>query len=122
MSLSPKQRSFLRGQAHHLTPVVMIGKEGLTPAVLKAVYQALRSHELIKIKVPADDQETFKASVNDILEACEGAEKVQTIGHLLVLFRPSTPAGKVSQALKAAKIPYKKTDAVLVPHAAGEEE
>ena len=106
MSLTSKQRSFLRGEAHHLSPVVMVGKVGLTESVLKAMYQALRSHELIKIKIPADDQEAFREAVANILKECQGAEKVQTIGHLLVVFRPSTPAGKISKKLKAEKMPY----------------
>lgn len=121
MALSPKQRSFLRGQAHKLSPVVMIGKEGLTESVLKAVYHALRAHELIKIKVPADDQESFQQMVQDILDQCEAAEKVQTIGHLLVLFRPSTPAGKVSLAMKAAKLPYSKANKAIAGSSSEEE-
>lgn len=104
MTLSPKQRSFLRGKAHHLTPVVTIGKEGVSEAVLKTLYQALRIHELVKVKASSEDQKAFQATVQEILEHCE-AEKVQTIGHLLVLFRPSTPPGKMSKALKEAKLP-----------------
>lgn len=108
MALSPKQRSFLRGKAHHLQPVVMIGKEGVSEAVLKTLYSALRSHELVKVKASSADQEEFRATVETILDNCE-AEKVQTIGHLLVLFRPSTLPGKVSKALKEAKMPYVRT-------------
>ncbi len=106
MALTPKQRSFLRGQAHHLKPVVMIGKEGLTPALFKSLYDALRSHELVKIKIPAESQEDLKETTEAIFEECVGVEKVQTIGHLLVVFRATTPPGKVSKALKEAKIPY----------------
>lgn len=105
MALSPKQRSFLRGKAHHLQAVVTIGKEGISDAVLKALYKALRDHELVKVKASSADQEEFKATVTSLLDQCE-AEKVQTIGHLLVLFRPSTPGGKISKELAAARIPY----------------
>jgi RNA-binding protein len=111
MALTPKQRSFLRGQAHHLNPIVMIGKGGLSESLIKSLYQALRSHELVKIKIPADDQETFHGVVEEIFAHCEGLEKVQTIGHLLVVYRPSTPAGKVSKTLREAKIPYTKAQA-----------
>jgi putative YhbY family RNA-binding protein len=88
----------------------MVGKEGLSESVIKAMYNALRSHELIKIRLPAEDQTEFKALVHEVLEACEGSEKVQTIGHLLVLFRPSVPPGKISKKLQEAKIPYSKKD------------
>ncbi len=120
MALSPKQRSFLKGKAHALKPVVMIGKEGLTDSVLKSLYDALRSHELVKIKVPAESQDDFKESVNAILHECQGVEKVQTIGHLLVLFRPSTPAGKISKVLREANLTYTKAqrDAHIAAEAA----
>ncbi|MCX6116082.1 MAG: ribosome assembly RNA-binding protein YhbY [Proteobacteria bacterium] len=106
MALTSKQRSFLRGKAHELKPVVMIGKGGLTENVLKALYDALRSHELIKIKIPADSQDDLKEVVDEIMSASVGLEKVQIIGHLLVVFRPSTPLGKISKELKESKIPY----------------
>jgi RNA-binding protein len=109
MALTPKQRSFLRGKAHHLSPVVMLGKEGLSEGVVKAVYHALRSHELIKVRVGSEDQETFRKTARDLTMNVDGAETVQTIGHNLVLFRPSTPPGKVSKSMSEAKIPYKKT-------------
>ncbi len=104
MALSPKQRSFLRGKAHHLQAVVTIGKEGISEAVLQALYKALRDHELVKVKASSADQEEFRATVDALLEQCD-AEKVQTIGHLLVLFRPA-PGGKMTKALHEAKIPY----------------
>ena len=91
----------------------MIGKEGLSDSLVKSLYQALRKHELVKIKVPAEDQESFKAMVQEILDLCEGAQKVQTIGHLLVLFRPATPAGKVSKALRAKNMPYTKVNLLM---------
>ena len=121
MTLSPKQRSFLRGKAHHLTAVVTIGKEGVSEAVLKTLYQALRVHELVKIKASSEDQEAFQATVQEILEQCE-AEKVQTIGHLLVLFRPSSPPGKMSKALKEAKMPLGPKKAASSKTAESEEE
>lgn len=121
MALSPKQRSFLRGKAHHLQPVVTIGKEGVSEAVLKTLYQALRVHELVKIKASSEDQEAFQATVQEILDQCE-AEKVQTIGHLLVLFRASTPPGKMSKALKEAKLPLVRSEKVAKDSSAEEEE
>ena len=50
MSLTGKQRRFLRAEAHALSPVVMVGKEGLSDTVLNAVREALLAHELIKVR------------------------------------------------------------------------
>ena len=54
--LTGKQRSFLRALAHPLKPIVQIGHEGLTDAVLKAIDGALGTHELIKVRVTGNDE------------------------------------------------------------------
>jgi putative YhbY family RNA-binding protein len=77
----------LRAQAHRLNPVVLLGAQGLTGAVLKEIDRALAAHELIKVRVPDDDRdarETMFATIADQL----GAARVQSIGKLLVLYRP----------------------------------
>ncbi len=98
MPLTPKQRSFLRGKAHHLDPVVMLGKEGISEAVLKATDKALEDHELIKIKVPSTDQTEFRQSIDAIMAETK-AEVVQTIGHLLVLYRRAKKPGRITKEL-----------------------
>ena len=98
MALTPKQRSFLRGKAHHLDPVVMIGKEGVSEAVLKAAEKALEDHELIKVRIPAEDQSEFHATVDEFMERIKG-EVVQKIGHLLVIYRRAQKPGKISKLL-----------------------
>jgi RNA-binding protein len=102
MALTPKQRSFLRGKAHHLNPVVMLGKEGVSESVIKATEKALEDHELIKIKVPSDDQDEFHSTVNDLMAKTK-AEVVQKIGHLLVIYRPSKEPGRVTKELLSSK-------------------
>lgn len=101
MALTPKQRSFLRGKAHHLDPVVMLGKEGVSEAVLKATDKALEDHELIKIKVPAADQDEFTATVEELMAQTK-AEIVQKIGHLLVIYRKAKKPGRISKELGEA--------------------
>jgi RNA-binding protein len=56
MSISTKQRQFLRGLAHSLKPVIIIGQHGLTPNVRNEIDQALTCHELIKLRVNAEDR------------------------------------------------------------------
>ncbi len=85
--LTPTERRALRAQAHPLHPVIMIGEAGLTPAVLKEIDIALKSHELIKIRVLGDDRERRGRLDSEICEALD-ASPVQRIGKILVLYRP----------------------------------
>ena len=84
--LTPGQRSFLRAKAHALSPVVMIGEAGLSPAVMKEIASNLTSHELIKIKVRGDDRELRKNLLSQICTEL-GAKSVQHIGKILVVFK-----------------------------------
>ena len=88
MTLSNKQKQFLKGQAHSLKPVVLLGSNGLTEGVVVEIQSALEIHELIKVKVPTDDRET-KALIFDAIVRETGATKLQTIGHTVVLYRQS---------------------------------
>lgn len=86
-ALTPKARRALRARAHALDPTVMIGEAGLTPAVLREVDTALKSHELIKIRVLGADR-AQRARLDAELCAALGASPVQRIGKMLVLYRP----------------------------------
>ncbi len=85
-SLSPAQRQFLKGLAHTLQPVVIIGNQGLTPAVHKEIERSLAAHELIKIKAASDEADTRRAWMEEICAAA-GAAPVQQIGKILVIYR-----------------------------------
>src|SRR6187402_2493874 len=85
-ALSGKQKSHLRALAHKLEPVVQIGRQGLTEAVIREIDGALTAHELIKVKLPKEP-ETPGAVLEAALEAQLGAHSVQRIGHLLLLYR-----------------------------------
>ena len=93
LELSPAERKAHRADAHHLEPVVMIGNDGLTPAVVKEVDAALGAHGLIKVRVFSDDRAAREA-VLATLTAQLGAAPVQHIGKLLVLWRPLPPKEK----------------------------
>ncbi|MEC5342794.1 ribosome assembly RNA-binding protein YhbY [Brenneria populi] len=88
MNLSNKQKQHLKGLAHPLKPVVMLGNNGLTEGVLAEIEQALEHHELIKVKVAAEERETKTLIIEAIIRET-GANNVQVIGHTLVLYRPS---------------------------------
>jgi RNA-binding protein len=101
IQLSPAQRKEKRADAHHLDPVVMIGGDGLTPAVQKEVDAALNAHGLIKVRVFSDERgnrEAIFAALSDEL----GAAPIQHIGKLLVLWRPLPPKEKVEREDRGA--------------------
>jgi putative YhbY family RNA-binding protein len=85
--LTPAQRKDKRSDAHHLDPVVMIGGDGLTPAVVKETDTALNSHGLIKIRVLGDDRAAREAMFAQLCDELNAAP-IQHIGKLLVLWRP----------------------------------
>ena len=85
-SLTPAQRQYLKGLAHTRQPVVMIGNQGLTAAVLKEIDLALSAHELIKVKAASNEPDTRSTWLDEIC-AATGAASVQQIGKVLVIYR-----------------------------------
>ncbi len=94
MSLSNSQRRYLRGLAHGLKPVVLIGGKGYTPAVRTELDGALAHHELVKVKIAAEDREERKAIAAQLAGDVE-AESIQTIGNMVVLFRRNADEPKI---------------------------
>ena len=87
VTLTGKQRRFLRALAHPLKPVVQVGQAGLTPSVLSAIDLALRDHELIKVKLGGESD----VSARDLIQAIErgtASAVAQVIGRVLVVYRP----------------------------------
>ena len=85
--LTSAERRALRARAHHLKPVVIVGDAGLTPDVAREIDVGLKSHELIKIRVPGEERGSRKELILAICEAT-GAQPVQHIGKILVVYRP----------------------------------
>ncbi len=86
MSLNKKQTQHLKGLAHSLKPVVLLGNNGLTEAVVAEIDYALNHHELIKVKIPTDDRETKALIVEAICRETKST-KVQVIGKTLIIYR-----------------------------------
>ena len=87
IQLTPAERREHRANAHHLDPVVLIGGDGLTPAVKKEIDAALNAHGLIKVRVFGDDRSARELMYQQIA-ADLNAAPIQHIGKLLVLWRP----------------------------------
>jgi len=96
IQLTPAQRKEKRAEAHHLDPVVMIGNDGLTPAIRKEADAALNAHGLIKVRVFSDDRTSREAMFAALADELSAAP-IQHIGKLLVLWRPVSPKERVER-------------------------
>lgn len=101
MSLSPAEKKRLRQIGHHLNPLVQLGGNGLTEAVLAEIDARLEDHELIKVRVGGDDREARSEVIAEIAHTT-ASEIAQTIGKLVLLYRPAKrPDPKLSNLLRA---------------------
>lgn len=87
-ALSNPQKRYLRGLAHDLKPVVMVGAKGITASLVAELDNALEQHELVKVKVAAEDRDSRDACIADLASQAT-AELVSRIGHTAVLYRRS---------------------------------
>ncbi len=101
LTLTPAERKHLRGQAHHLDPVVIVGAEGLSAALLKEADAALKAHGLIKVRMFSDQREQREQALRQLSETLHAAA-VQHIGKLLVLWRPVPEVVKPAAETRSA--------------------
>ena len=101
MSLSQHEKKRLRTIGHHLKPVLIFGDQGLTEGFAEELNRRLEDHELIKVKINAETRDERK----DVIEAlCDraGADLVQRIGNIALLYRPTgKPDPRLSNILRA---------------------
>jgi RNA-binding protein len=94
MELNEKQRRHLKGLAHPLKPVILMGNAGLTPGVVAETRRALQDHELIKVRLPGLEREERDAQLARLAEET-GSALVTRIGHVAVLYRPRPELPKI---------------------------
>ena len=87
-ALSNPQKRYLRGLAHDLKPIVLVGAKGVTPAVLAELDLALEQHELVKVRVAAGDRDEREEWIAALVEG-SGAGLAGRIGHVAILYRRS---------------------------------
>ncbi len=86
MTLTPRQRQYLRGLAHPLSPVVRVGRGGVSEAVIEETKKSLLAHELVKVRIDSDEGKQRKA-LADQLAAATGAEIAGIVGKVAMLYR-----------------------------------
>lgn len=87
-SLTSRQRAHLRKLAHRLKPIVMIGVDGVTDAVLTSLLEAFNTRELLKVKLQEAAPLDARSAATALSDGVDGAHAVQTIGRTVVLYRP----------------------------------
>jgi putative YhbY family RNA-binding protein len=95
-ALTPAQRKSLKARAHALHPILQIGGKGLTDAVVAEVDRALAHHELIKLRAAPLNREEREVALASLCERT-GAQPVQHIGKMLVLYRQKPPPAPAAQ-------------------------
>lgn len=93
-SLNSYQRKYLRGLAHRLNPVVLIGQNGLTDTVVNSTLQALKKHELIKVKFIDYKKKDQKKEILESLRQQTQSKLVSLIGHVAIFFKPHPEPAK----------------------------
>jgi RNA-binding protein len=111
MSLSGKQRRFLRAEAHSLDPLVSLGKEGITENLVSAVTDALLAHELIKVRV-LDNAPVSRQEAAEDLPTQAKAELVGLVGRILILYKrhPHKPKLTLPREAVDARGPAREPD------------
>ena len=93
-SISGKERASLRAEAHHLTPTVHVGQQGVTPALVQSLDDALRTRELVKVQLGRQVDVKAKDAAQELADVTSSAV-VQVIGKTVTLYRPNPEiAGK----------------------------
>ena len=108
ISLSPAERQRLRSQAHHLKAVILIGRQGLTPAVIQEIDQALTAHQLIKVKWTEGSRQDRDTALDQVCDTLQ-AMPVQHIGKQLVLWRPNPETHEATKTTVPIRITKKAT-------------
>jgi RNA-binding protein len=90
-----RERAELRAEAHHLDPTVHVGQHGITPALVSSLDDALRTRELVKVKLGKGAEVKPRDAAGD-LAAATGSEVVQVIGRTATFYRenPDLPRKK----------------------------
>jgi RNA-binding protein len=104
------QKKYLRGLAHGLKPIILIGKEGITETVVRATEEGLSQHELIKIKFNEFKDKGQKVAFSGELIAGTGGALVGMIGHTVILYRSHADPAK-----RRIQLPVKENESKSLP-------
>lgn len=103
--LTSKQKRFLKSKANRLRPILHVGKNGLNDAVVNDLVRTLETHELLKINILQNSDETAAELSEVLAEAIPNLTVVQSLGRVLTLYRPASKIKnrKLSEEVNAIK-------------------
>ncbi len=84
--LTNNQKKFLRARGHALKPIVMVGQHGLSESVLAELESTMTKHELLKIKIRAEDRDDRQKMIDEVINVTK-AHLIQVIGSMMVIYR-----------------------------------
>ncbi len=84
--LTNNQKKFLRARGHALKPIVMVGQHGLSESVLAELESTMTKHELLKIKIRAEDRDDRQKMIDEVINVTK-AHLIQVIGSVMVIYR-----------------------------------
>ncbi len=87
-AITSKQRAHLRSLAHELSPVLQVGAGGVSQAFLTSLEEAFHNRELLKVRVVGTSDLNVKEAAGTVAEKLPEVEVVQTVGHVMVLYKP----------------------------------
>lgn len=93
-NLTNNQKKYLRSLGHHLKPVVMIGQNGLSEAVLLELESTMEKHELLKIKIRTEDRDEKHKMIDKIVNYSK-SNLVQVVGNIVLIYRPFEEESKI---------------------------
>lgn len=97
MNLSSKERAYLKKLAHDMDSLVRIGKEGINENVLESISQAVKKRELIKVKILQNSEIKADRELGNGIAEKIGAAYVDSIGKVLIFFKPDNKNGKITK-------------------------
>ncbi|HIE78188.1 MAG TPA: ribosome assembly RNA-binding protein YhbY [Candidatus Thioglobus sp.] len=93
-NLTNNQKKYLRSLGHHLKPVVMVGQNGLSEAVLLELESTMEKHELLKIKIRTEDRDEKHKMIDKIVDYSK-SNLVQVVGNIVLIYRPFKEESKI---------------------------
>ncbi|TXH55421.1 MAG: YhbY family RNA-binding protein [Bacteroidia bacterium] len=108
MNISSKERAYLRKISHGVEPVVRIGKEGIDDNLIESVANAVKKREIVKVKILQNSEVKADREVGEMIAHRAEAIFVDSIGKILIFFKPDNKKGKITKEFNEFKRKGKK--------------
>lgn len=108
MTLSSKERAYLKKLAHDLDPVVRIGKDGIDEDLIQSISDVIKKRELIKVKILQNSEVRIDRELGNEIAVKTGSVFVDSIGKVMIFFKENSKNGKITEQFREFKRKVKK--------------